>query len=151
MKEFTPSKKTNRWRFGIKKSIITRWDNEPYLIRWTLFSCKLFSIKLHKILASDDACLHDHPWAFISFILRGGYVEQSYKIENNFVDREKTVSRIYHPGNILYRRALYTHRLEVFQPCWTLVFTSRYLRQWGFYTPRGWQIWWRYKQEDRCD
>jgi hypothetical protein len=60
----------------MKKKIITRFDNKPYLIRWTLFNLGFISCKVHKIILSDDSCLHDHPWAFISIILRGGYVEE---------------------------------------------------------------------------
>jgi hypothetical protein len=62
-----------------KKTIIERDDGIAYLIRVTLISIgKWFSIKLHNILQSDDACLHDHPWPFISIILRGGYYEWAY-------------------------------------------------------------------------
>jgi hypothetical protein len=32
--------------------------------------------RVHTILSSDDdRALHDHPWAFVTIILRGGYVE----------------------------------------------------------------------------
>mgnify|MGYP003448137758 CR=1 FL=1 len=34
----------------------------PYLVIYTLFTCKWFSIKIHKILISDPSDMHDHPW-----------------------------------------------------------------------------------------
>lgn len=58
-----------------KKKVIHRGDNKPYLVRYNLFECELFSIKIHHILLSDDDCQHDHPWSFISVILWGGYTE----------------------------------------------------------------------------
>lgn len=38
-----------------------------------------FRIFIHKIARSDDdPDPHDHPWNFLSLILKGGYVDQSY-------------------------------------------------------------------------
>lgn len=128
----------------LKKKVITRLtngDKTPYMIRWNLFQCPWFSIKLHKILLSDDACLHDHPWSFISFILKGGYVEQS----------SGYVKKLYGAGSILYRPAHYAHRLDIFQPAYTLVITFKKTREWGFYTPDGWVRHYEYSQSNRCE
>jgi hypothetical protein len=167
----------------MKKKIITRFDNKPYLIRWTLFNLGFISCKVHKIILSDDSCLHDHPWAFISIILRGGYVEErvvkwtdfdynrsiisepgmkvtkvtidSYK--NFLVDSDNNKlglieKKIYGVGSIIYRKAKDTHRLEVYsQPAWTLVFTFKKTRMWGFFTNLGWLPWFKYNQENSCD
>lgn len=61
------------------KRIIKRRNNQPYLIRWTILGLGIdsswFSIKVHNILMSDEECLHNHPWAFISIILKQGYRE----------------------------------------------------------------------------
>lgn len=65
----------------VKKKIIyrggTHGDGKAYLVRYSLrwFSCKWWAVKVHNILLSDDACLHDHPWHFLSIILWGGYLE----------------------------------------------------------------------------
>src|SRR5688572_11228546 len=129
--------------YFFKKTIITRLideTNTPYMIRWTLFACSLFTIKLHKILISDDDCLHDHPWTFISIILKGGYVEES-----------RTGKKLYGPGSILYRPAHFAHRLEIYQPAWTLVFTSRRVKEWGFFSPAGWIPWFNYTKENACE
>lgn len=127
--------------FGfIKKTIITRGDNEQYLIRYSIFKCRWFAVKVHNLLISDDDCLHDHPWKFISLILRGGYVEHT---ENG--------KRIYHPGNILVRPANFKHRLEICQHAWTLVITFKKVRQWGFWTKSGFVLWTKYKSEKHCE
>jgi hypothetical protein len=47
-----------------------------YLTRLTLFRCPWFQIMLHWINISDqDPGIHDHPWSFCSFVLRGFYRE----------------------------------------------------------------------------
>jgi hypothetical protein len=123
-----------------KKRIIRRDDKAAYLVRYSIFSCRWFAIKLHNILLSDHDCLHDHPWAFISFILKGGYVEHT-----------ATGSKIYHPGQLLYRRAKWAHKLEIHQPAWTLVITFRKTRMWGFFTPRGWVEYFNYRATNKCE
>lgn len=122
-----------------KKKTIRRKDADKYLVRYSIFSCKWFAIKVHNILISDDDCLHDHPWKFISLILRGGYVEHTEK-----------GSRIYHPGNILVRPAEFKHRLELHQPAWTLVITFKKTRTWGFHTPTGFIKWFNYTPNNNC-
>lgn len=148
-----------------KKTVIKRHDKEPYLIRWTIFSCSLFSIKIHNILLSDYDCHHDHPWSFISLILWGGYVEHTEKksivptgrtlLSNPPQPETKEItvkkSRIYHPGNILYRKAEFAHKLELHQPCWTMVITFKKVRKWGFLTPKGWIEWFKYHPVSGCD
>lgn len=116
-------------------------DNPVYLIRYSLFTCPWFAIKLHKIMLSDDDCMHDHPWSFISIILRGGYVEHT-----------PAAKRLYGAGSILYRPAPSVHKLEIFQPAITLVITFRRKREWGFYTFNGWTVWHRYiRSGQKCD
>lgn len=139
--------------YFFKKSIITRDDTGPYLVRWTLFGCRFFSIKIHHILQSDDACVHDHPWFFISLILKGGYFEEA-PVGESIVSgyeylREElmfkhmylgTEKKWYKLWSILHRPAHYRHRLELppGKTCWTLVFTGKPFREWGFWTPTGW-------------
>ena len=141
---------TNGWikNYVMKKRVIYRMgDNEqlPYLVRYYIFSCRWFSVKLHNILLSDDDCMHDHPWKFISIILKGGYVEHTPGIGSKDVSK-----KIYHPGNILVRPAHWIHRLEIHQPAWTLVITFKKVRLWGFFTRNGWVPHYKYSEKDRC-
>lgn len=133
-----------------KKSIITRDDTGPYLVRWTLFGCRFFSVKLHHILQSDDACLHDHPWPFISIILKGGYWEHAPVLEDWYCALPDKISmqiqvwdterKWYKPFSIIRRPALWRHRLELpnKNTCWSLVLTGKPIREWGFWTKQGW-------------
>ncbi len=138
--------------------------SNPYLIRYTLNNLGFVSIKLHSIRQSDDQCLHDHPWAFITIILKGGYFEHTFDTSISFdegVVMPPTKQKWYSPGSILYRPSHYAHRLELKEKVtsgviegggywekhdgeqWatTLVFTFMPVREWGFYTKHGWIPW----------
>jgi hypothetical protein len=123
-----------------KRTVIYREDNEPYLIRYTIFTCRWFSVKVHNILLSDYDCLHDHPWTFITCILKGGYIENT-----------ETTSKYYGPATILYRPANFKHSLNLLRPAWTLVITFRKVREWGFWTRTGWVHWRNYTSDNSCD
>lgn len=122
-----------------KKTIIYREDNQPYLIRHSLFSCRWFAVKVHHILISDYDCQHDHPWAFITFLVKGGYVEYT-----------PTGSKVHGRGSLLYRPAAYIHRLEIHQPVWSVVITFKKVREWGFFTQKGWVKWYLYSSSNSC-
>lgn len=137
---------------------IYRHDGRLYIKRLIIFRCYLFSIMLHRIYLSDTDCLHDHPWGFLSIILKRGYWEftplegynyETYRFEN---------SRWYSAGSILYRPAKWIHRLEMDEqqersgkPTITLVITGRKIREWGFWTKLGWLYWMKYRPTGRCD
>lgn len=95
----------------------------PYLRRWVL-NLGLFSIRLHHWLASDDGRnFHDHPWWFITLILKGSYTDVSPQ------GSEKLTC-----GNIRWRSSLHRHTVVVPSTgVWTLVLTGPELRKWGFW------------------
>lgn len=133
-------------RSPFKRTVITRGDNKPYLVRYSLFSCPWFSFKLHHILSSDDECLHDHPWSFISILLHGTYIEAS----DNETPGVTTYQR-YKAGNLLYRAASWRHRLIIVKPVWSFVINFRKVREWGFWTTKfGFIPWYKYNQTDHC-
>lgn len=49
----------------------------------------------------------------------------------------------YKRGNVVYRTAAHTHRLELFNraPAWTLFITGPWERAWGFHCPKAWIPW----------
>ena len=106
-------------------------DGGTFFIRYTLAKTPWFAVYLHRFFRGDiDRCLHDHPWPFISVVLKGGYWE--------------VMSDGYHwrrPGSILWRPAKTAHRIECGPGTWSLVVVGRRVRDWGFYTPSGWQKW----------
>lgn len=151
-----------------KRIVIRREDNgKPYLIRRTLVSFgKWFSIKYHQILLSDDLCPHDHPWPFLTIILKGGYYEWSPIMQEDsgkLIDKDTAVDGVlevkkwHGAGSIMYRPASWRHRLElgddgvVTVPAHTLVFTGKVVRDWGFFTKSGWIFWKNYTKQEYCE
>lgn len=116
--------------------------------RYRVFKSKWLSVFLHEFIRGDgERCLHDHPWSFVTIILRGGYWETVAKPEVDCFDSE---SFIYwrEPGRVLYRPAEFSHRIDIEPPGgfnddepWSLVFVGPKVRDWGFYTLNGWKRW----------
>lgn len=138
------NKPNMKWKkikfFGSKiilnqKRTLYRADKTAYMDQHTLFACKLFSIRLHTFLASDDTCPHNHPWAFISFIRKGSYVEHTYKELNGIFTIIRSATA--RAGQLLFRPHNHIHRIEIDKPCKTLVITFRLKYDWGFFNKKG--------------
>lgn len=128
-------KKKNVWK--IYRSDLREPDGSLYMTRW-IFQTPWFGIRLHKIAKSDAGRdWHDHPFAFVSFILWGGYLEARPLLALGGKHHcEHSV--FYGPGSVVRRKATDLHRLTLTRPAWTLVFAGPYKRNWGFETEEGW-------------
>lgn len=114
--------------------------DSPYLRRWWVIPRnRWFNIYLHNILHDDDdRALHDHPWANMSLVLKGGYWEVT-----------PTGKFWRGRGSIVFRRATEAHRLALSwdsrttygSPCWTLFITGPVVREWGFHCRTHWVHW----------
>lgn len=116
----------------IKKHFNIKWGEYlgfkecPYLRRWCL-TVGLFSIRVHHFYKSDDErAFHDHPWWFVTLVLKDGYTDISPYGEDHL--------KI---GSIRFRSAEHKHTVKT-DPggSWTLVITGPNLRNWGFW-PNG--------------
>jgi hypothetical protein len=126
------SGKRKPWQF-MNKFVVTKSDGDPYLIRWRIIQTPFFSLYLHKFLAGDsDPYVHDHPWTFLSIILRGGYTE----VRRNNHTRRLHKRHIRHVNLMRRDDAHYIERLDRV-PSWSLLFVGRRRRTWGFYVPQG--------------
>jgi hypothetical protein len=96
----------------------------PYVHRWRLELRGVGSVRVHHWLGpDDDRAFHDHPWWFVTLVLRGGYTD-------------------HHPGGtehleaptVRYRPAEYQHYV-IPDPggAWTLLITGPKVRSWGFW------------------
>jgi len=104
--------------------------------------------RVHEITRSDrDRSLHDHPFDYLTFILKGGYWEIT---ERPMRSRSKLIqawpalySTWYGPGSVLFRFAENAHRLVVpgREPAVTWFVSGPKRREWGFHTPTGWVHW----------
>lgn len=95
----------------------------PYVIRWRV-EAPFGSVRLHHWTApDDDRAFHDHPWWFITLVLRGGYA-----------DRGPDGDDVLRAGSVRFRRALHRHTV-VPGPhgAWTLMVTGPRARPWGFW------------------
>lgn len=99
-----------------------------YLRRWRV-ETPWFSVRVHHWLHSDDSRnVHDHPWDFVTVILRGSYVDEG----RNGRQRVRA-------GRAYYRPATHAHWVHLDRgPAWTLVLTGPKIRRWGFWLDRGW-------------
>ena len=115
-------------------------NNSPYLTRYRIIDTPWFGVFVHQMHRPDASpILHDHPWAFVSFVLRGGYIER-YKDMSDLTDAQVHVRRINHFNLKRLRDAHYISMLDR-TPTWTLVFVGATERVWGYWergTNEGW-------------
>lgn len=124
-----------------------------YMRRW-IWKTPWGTLRLHNILRSDDdRHLHDHPFDFTSFLLSGGYTEETPRGEHpkgGFAwqpgfDRKDPRERRWWPRfSIVRKRAEQCHRLILDRPLWTFVVSGLKRRSWGFHTEKGWIVHTRY-------
>lgn len=76
----------------------------PYMLRWYVIPRNpLVNVYVHKFCRSDDdRALHDHPWWFVSLILRGRYDEIT-----------EAGTRRRRAGSIAFRPAEWRHRVAL--------------------------------------
>lgn len=90
--------------------------------RFQLVKTPWFNIYLHhlKALVEHPHC-HDHPWSFVTVLLKGGYSEF-----------DGTVWTWRRAGSVLYRRAEHRHNVVTKGVSWSLIVTGPKRRAWGF-------------------
>jgi len=84
------------------------------------------AVRVHRILRSDyGRDFHDHPWNFLSVILKGGYNEATPADPHG---------AWYGAGSVLFRRATDWHRLVLpwTGEAWTLFISGPRIQRWGF-------------------
>lgn len=134
-----------------RRMTLRRADGRVYLDRWGLGHKRIGAVFLHRMDAPDPGWdLHDHPWAFASIVLAGGYIEEraEARVARNWAEMaEKWPASGRTRGRREYRRRWSVrvlrldecHRIvELLRPrCWTLVLCGPVRRGWGFYMPDG--------------
>lgn len=116
-------------KFAVRWADELRCKTGVYVRRWVL-ETPWFSVRLHHWLHSDDnRALHDHTWWFCTLVLRGCYWD---------IGREHTEKMS--AGTLRFRPAGHSHYVQV-RPsgCWTLLLTGPIVREFGFWTKKGWR------------
>jgi hypothetical protein len=121
----------------IARAMRTPYFHLPgYMNRYWLlpYGRQIIAARIHEILRSDDdRAFHDHPWPYLTIILRGGYWETKPVYDKSGLYTGKT-RKWYGPGSILFRPAKSYHILELptGQTAWTLFITGKWRQVWGF-------------------
>lgn len=109
-----------------------------YLVRWRIIQTPWFGIYFHIIKDIDpNQMFHNHPWNFMSIVLKGGYIERFAKDQSD--------AQIYEGSRWGWKRFSY-HTMHVSEyhyitdiigpECWTLLFTGRRQNDpWDFEDP----------------
>ena len=136
-------------KLGRYRLIPDRATGDNYMHRYYLFLKDRknfpFNITLHKIVRSDDPIMHDHPWPYMTIVLKGGYWEHTPVFDS--AGKVLTEFQTWRgPGSIIKRGANEYHWLELdpnVGPAITLFFMGQQQRDWGFLvkTKRGIYRW----------
>lgn len=104
--------------------------------RFRILQTPWFALFLHRISASDeDKHAHDHPWDFISFLLKGAYEETWFKSPHWSLPMHRTVKA----GQLVKHDHSDAHKLTLVTPVvWSLVLTRGHDNPWGYQTDDGW-------------
>ncbi|MBA4315592.1 MAG: hypothetical protein C0422_09755 [Alcaligenaceae bacterium] len=120
---------------------------EGYMERYWLLPYARWrpAARIHHILRSDDdRVFHDHPWAYVTVILRGGYWEITPVFDPSGLYQGEQ-KKWYGPGSVLFRKAKSWHRLELpkGETCWTLFSTGQWVQHWGFLAAPKSKVHWK--------
>ena len=139
-------------RRKIGKHLNVKWGEQlgrpecPYMRRWALL-LGLFSLRVHHFYRSDDdRAFHDHPWWFVTLVIKGGYTDVSYcPVCKGYGGSDQathclvcsdTGTKLDHltAGSVRYRPALHQHTVRT-DPggVWTVILTGPNRRVWGFW------------------
>jgi len=124
-------------KLGRYRLIPDRRTGADYMHRYYLFLKDRkwfpFNVTLHTIVRSDDPIMHDHPWPYLTIVLKGGYYEH-FPLYDGKGNKIGEMSRWCGPGTIIKRKAHEYHYLELDaeRPATTLFFMGPQQREWGF-------------------
>ena len=138
-----------RWAFIQRLDIPDANDSSRvYLRRRRLIQTPWFGVLWHRIFLPDsDRDPHDHPWPFASFVVRGGYREQIYPDPaslDRFIVRDWKRFSWHIVGTEAAHRIIHVSPGTI-----TLILTGRRLREWGFWTSRGFVNWRSYRKSPK--
>ena len=132
---------------------------KAFLRRWFVIpKNKYLNIYLHQFIRDDeDRALHDHPWANLSCLLIGQYIEHT--IDAGGVHKRHT----YSAGDLKFRAPWHAHRVELLKgpsprrddpdqpiPSWSLFITGPVQHGWGFHCPGEWRSQRKFADEGGC-
>ncbi len=115
-------------------ALIVKWNEKlglpecPYVTRWRIEAPRLGSIRVHHWTGpDDDRAFHDHPWWFLTFVVKGGYIDHHQASDHVHADRVQSPA-------VRFRPALHRHTvIPDVGGAWTILITGPRSRSWGFW------------------
>lgn len=134
--------------FGLWRHLDLIHDGATFLRRRGFDLRRFGGVVVHHIDGPDPGMdLHDHPWSFVTIILRGGYIEEAahtmvLKLAAEHGYGVDVTVRRWRRWSIHRMPLTVAHRIiHADQDTLTLMLRWRKVRTWGFYTPAGWVSW----------
>lgn len=114
---------------------LRRADGRVYLDRWGFEWKALGGIFLHHMTAPDPGYdLHNHPWSFLSLVLKGGYSEDYSENHSVRLQRWKPWSIHFFPRRGRHRVV----SLRDGKSSWSIIIHGPNTREWGFFVDGQW-------------
>ncbi len=122
-------------------------SGELHFRRWRLLETPWLNIYIHGIYKEDEeAHLHDHPWNYLSIILRGYFSERTLNYEVITDQKQKEWKRrkieetVVGPSSFVFRKAETFHKIQKLhsKSVYTLFFTGKRKREWGYDVDGRW-------------
>jgi hypothetical protein len=144
----TKGKQSPSWAFW-QRFLIPCENGERYLARLRIIDTPWFGIYLHDIFEPDgDRDPHNHPWSFLSFVVRGSYTEKvHHEPEQEMAGVCPEMSVLQHHNRFSVHRmdTKAAHRIVFASPrLKTLIIRGKRQGGWGFFTREGYVPWQHY-------
>lgn len=135
-----------RWALW-KRMTIPCENGLMYLARLRVIQTPWFGVYIHDIFEPDgDRDPHNHPWSFISIVLRGWYEERVWEdpINHSDVFHSRIKAHMRWSWHKMGRES--AHRITNAAPgLKTLILVGPRRSNWGFFTPTGYMEWHEYE------
>lgn len=117
-----------------------------YLARLRIIQTPWFGVYVHDIYEPDaDRHPHNHPWSFISIVLRGYYTERLYPEPLKDLNDSYLLRRTYMRWSWHKMGRSSAHRIIHASPgLKTLILVGPRRSNWGFFTDKGYVPWQQY-------
>jgi hypothetical protein len=135
---------SRRWAF-MERTDAPDYDHPErnYLTRWRIVQTPWFGLYVHRIDGPDPrSTLHDHPWPFVTLVLKGGYAEDLGVRATRGGPITRRRPRAWRRGSIHRMRKTDAHTITSVTT-WTLVLTGRRRPEpaWGYWDNAGFTLW----------
>ena len=126
-----------RWKLILAE--VMGWRGCAFVKRWVLEAPSGRALRVHRFLPDvEEFTAHDHPWWFVTVVVRGSYVDVTSR-NGTEVRRDHVTA----PA-IRFRNRNHEHRtITGADGAWTVLYNGPSKRNWGFWSAAGQFLPWR--------